>query len=79
MFPFRTRKPAATPLWNSGHSIRSGDDVEVSRVMVAFVGGTRPERMRGGMGSRSANKGSRDDNVSMPRPTENARDLYKEP
>lgn len=71
------RSPAATPLWNSGHSVKSVGAELVSRRMIEFVGGRRPESESGGIGSGSAIKGSKDDNVNRPRPTEAANDLCK--
>ena len=44
-------------------------------MIVALVGGTLPESTRGGIGSLSASRGSREERLSIPRPTEQARDL----
>lgn len=63
----RILNPAATPLWYSGQVVISGE-IE-SRDMVAFVGGQRPTKIRGGIGIGSAEIGFNELRVSMPLPT----------
>ncbi len=61
-----SRKPAATPLWNSAHCVMSAGLSMWSRPTVEFLGGTRPLKLSGGMKRGEVGKGWAVDRVNIP-------------
>jgi len=60
------RRPAATPLWKSGHRFMLGTTSMCDKSTVVPLGGARPVRHRRGMGNVSVTTGAAVRRVNIP-------------
>jgi hypothetical protein len=60
------RRPAATPLWKSGHRFMLGTTSICDKSTVVPLGGARPVRHRRGIGSVSVTTGAAVRSVNIP-------------
>jgi len=60
------RRPAATPLWKSGHRFMFGTTSMCDKSTVVPLGGARPVRHRRGMGNVSVTTGAAVRRVNIP-------------